>query len=103
MLPPNGENQLRRVHQMKKRQEEPMVKMYLVGSEPAAKIINGITGSIISAAVRYGAMLRISFEGTTDHLILMGCFAPAFDDPIEVSPGHTEVLPRLVPRPRRSQ
>lgn len=76
---------------------EPSVRMFLVGSDPAAVIIHKITGHIISKVVRFGAMVRVSFEDLTDHLILMGCFAPSFADPIEISPGSLEV--NLVSKP----
>jgi hypothetical protein len=76
---------------------EPMVQMFLVGSDPAAILIQKITGHVISAVVKFGSAVRISFEDLTDHLIIMGCYAPSFSDPIEISPGRTEVA--LVSKP----
>lgn len=77
--------------------EEPMVSMYLIGTGPAATIARIVTGHIISDVTKYGAALRIGFETLKDPLIVMGCWAPSFADPIEVSPGNMEV--NLVSKP----
>lgn len=76
---------------------EPSVRMFLVGSDPAAITVQKIVGCLITAVVKFGNAVRISFNGMTDHLIIMGCYAPSFADPIEISPGNMEVA--LVSKP----